>query len=678
MGCDHASSFNGVYNVQTGDSTVVDGSGFYRNYNYSDYGSIVEKFKNKTWAEEINKSFEKNKEHKCFGYRKPIDASMYETTHTYLTYDEVSKYADLLASNIHTLELATLKNYDYEGELSCVGIFARNCSEWYITDLACQRSCLTSVVFYATLGDKAFEHIFKQTQTTTLFVSADSADNFINYYNEFKFTSLKNVVLFDFTLYSDDTIVTKLKATGLNILSFSDLIQDKGKKVEFKSPTPETIMTLCYTSGTTNLPKGVKLSQNNFFAGQFSLVETELVVNTDTVHLSYLPLAHIMERLIIHTMAGNGALICFIATGDVKKYLSEDIALTRPTILAAVPRVLTLFHQSITSALNATTGCSKSLVEKAIEVKKSNFQKNSELKHSLYDSLVFKKVREKFGGRVNSFVTGSAPLSKEVADDIKIFFSAPIVEAYGMTEITGALVVSNKCDFTNDSAGGVLRVNEFKLANRRELNYHSETLLDGELSPTGEVCCRGLNVFSGYFLDKEKTSEAFDSDGWLKTGDVGRILPNGKGLKIIDRVKEIFKLSQGEYIAPSKLENSYIKSKYVAQLCIYGDSFKNFLVAIIVPNKVEITKFLKEKGLLEEGQEVEAHYSNKDLHEAIKADFDSIAKINNYNSLEKPQKFIISRAEFTVQNELVTPTMKLVRNKIEAFFKKEINEAYIS
>lgn len=676
MGCSHSSSFSNVYNTLYTEKSVVNGSGPFRNYSNSNLDNLKEEFKSKTWIEELDKSIEKHKDVKCFGYRKAKDATTYENSHSYLTYGEVSNYATNLVNNIHAQELAKPHIYDFEGELSCVGIFARNCSEWFITDLAFQRNSITSVVFYSTLGDKAFEHIFNQTQVSTLFVSADSVDNLISYYKEFKFKSLKTIVLYDLTIYSDESIVDKLKETGLEILSFKDLVQDKGHKAELKHSKFDTIFTLCYTSGTTNLPKGVKLTQNNFFAGQFSLIESDYVITTNTVHLSYLPLAHIMERIAIHTMTGNGALVCFIATSDVKKYLAEDIALSRPTILIAVPRVLTLFHQSITAAFNAASGCSKSLLDKALEVKKNNYKESAELNHGLYDSLVFKKVREKFGGRIEAFVTGSAPLSTEVAEDIKIFFSAPIIEAYGMTEITGALVVTHKNDNKNDSAGGVLRVNEFKLADHKELNYHSDTLLDGEPSPTGEICCRGLNVFTGYFLDKEKTTEAFDSEGWLKTGDVGRVIPNGKGLRIIDRVKEIFKLSQGEYIAPSKLENSYIKSRFVAQLCIYGDSLNSYLIGIIVPNKVEVTKFLKEKGILEEGQDVEAHFSNKDLHDAIKADFDGIAKMNNYNSLEKPLKFILSKTDFTIQNELVTPTMKIVRKKVENFFEKEIKEIY--
>lgn len=317
------------------------------------------------------------------------------------------------------------------------------------------------------------------------------------------------------------------------------------------------------------------------------------------------------------------------------------------------------------------------MLDRAYAAKKANFESTGTLSHGLYDKLVFSKVRAKFGGRIKFFITGSAPLPMEVANDMKIFFSAPIIEAYGMTEMSGALTVTDFFDTENGMAGGVIRTLQMKLLDRKEMNYHSKTELDGNISPTGEICCRGLNVFKGYFLDEEKTREAFDKDGWLKSGDVGRIVPHNKGLKIIDRVKELFKLSQGEYIAPSKLENAYVKNKFIMQICIYGNSYQSYLIAIICPNRVEVKKFLQESGKIKENEDnVEDFYEDKDLHAEIKKTFDQLAKSNNFNSLEKPMKYLLGKTDFTVQNEMITPTMKLCRNKIENFYKAELDKLY--
>ncbi len=677
MGCTHDTNFNGIYNELSKDEKVLNGCGPFLNSRFPDLNQQTELYKNSTWVDVLDKTFEKYKDSNVFGYRKAINEKEVEGKHSYLTFGEVNNYATIAAKNIRDLNLAPIKDYKEEGKLSCVGIFARNCSEWFITDYACQKDSVTSVTFYSTLGDASFDHIFEQTDCSTLFVSFDCVDSFIKYYLKYKFSSLKNVVLFDLTIYSDEKLFKKLNdLNAFKVLSFkNDILKDTGSNTKLNISGPDTLFTICYTSGTTALPKGAKLSQNNFFSGQFSVFESNVKIDNTTVHLSYLPLAHIMERIGIHLMAGNGALTCFIS-GDVKSFLANDIFLAKPTILVAVPRVLTMFQQSITKAFGELTGCKKNLIDKALATKRENYLKTGIITHSLYDKIVFKKIREKFGGRIESFITGSAPLSFQVANDIKIFFSAPIIEAYGMTEITGALVVTDHQDFSNLSAGGVLRVNKFKLADKKEMNYHSETKLDGELSPTGEICCKGLNVFKGYFLDQEKTKETFDEDGWLKTGDVGRILPKDKGLRIIDRVKEIFKLSQGEYIAPSKLENCYIKSNYVSQICIYGNSFHSYLLAIVVPNKPDIEKFLKEKGLWKEGDKAEDYYENEVLHQEFKREFGSIAELNNFNSLEKPQRFILSKVEFNVANELCTPTMKIVRNKIDKYFEEEIKKCY--
>lgn len=678
MGCSHDSFFNGKYNEHSEKEQVTDGSGPFINPHFPDYQGEFEKYKNNTWVDVLNETFVKHKNKNIFGFRRALSDTQVDEKHTYITFGEVSNYANILAKNIRDLNLAPLNDHGEEGKVSCVGLFARNCTEWFITDLACQRDSVTSVTFYSTLGDQSFDHIFEQTQCSTIFISNDCLDNFIKYYKKYKFSSLKTVVLFDLTLFSNDEMFNKLKELkSFEVLSFkNDLLKDVGSKTELKISTPNTLFTICYTSGTTNLPKGAKITQNNFFAGQFSVTESGIKIHDESVHLSYLPLAHIMERVGLHLMVGNGALSCFVG-GDVKTYLAKDIALSRPTLLIAVPRVLTMFQQTITKAFSELTGCKRNLVEKGIAAKRENFAKNGSLEHSLYDKLVFKKIREKFGGRIEAFITGSAPLSLEVANDIKIFFSAPIIEAYGMTEISGALVVTSVNDNSNISAGGVLRINQFKLADRKEMNYHSKTLLDGEPSPTGEICCKGLNIFKGYFLDKKNTQEAFDSEGWLRTGDVGRLLPNNKGLKIIDRVKEIFKLSQGEYIAPSKLENAYIKSKYIMQICIHGDSLHSYLLAIIVPNRVEIEKYLKESGIMKDGEDVENFFDNKQLNDEIRKDFDSIAKVNSFNSLEKIQKFIISKVEFNVGNEMTTPTMKVVRKKVEQYFSEEIKKCYV-
>lgn len=674
MGCGNDKP-NIRYNYLADQNQVSNGSGPFVFSTYDEFLKNQEKYKNQTMIENLNNTFKKYSSNNCFGYRKSINENDFEEKYTYLTYGEISEYAYNFARNVKDLGLATKKSYSFEGEHKIMGIFSRNCAEWLITDIGLQRDSTTSVTFYNTLGDKSFDHIFEQTNVATVCVSNDGIKNLIKYYKEFKFESLKNVILYDLTLYSNESMFKQLEETGLKIYSFKSLIENKNSKAELEISKPNSLLTLCYTSGTTSLPKGVKITQNMMFCDSDCIEDSGLFLNTDDTHLSYLPLAHIMERLIILTMMYKGGLSCFIASGDVKKYLATDISFSRPTILVTVPRVLTLFHQVITGEFAKLTGCKKTMVDRGIKAKTANYIESGQLTHSFYDNLVFNKIRNKFGGRVKVFITGSAPLPLEVARDMKIFFSCPILEGYGMTETCGATTVSHMQDPFN-TGHGVIKNCEIKLADRIEMKYHSKTELDGELSPTGEICVRGLTITKGYFLEKEKTEELFDSEGWLKTGDVGRILPGNKALKVIDRVKEIFKLSQGEYIAPSKLESVYVKNSLTLQLCVYGDSFKSSLICIVCPNKVTVAKFLMEKGIMKENDDVTEFYNRKELQDEFKTIFDALAKEANFNPLEKPTKFIFSKTDFSVDNELVTPTMKLCRNKIAEFFKDEIKAAY--
>eukprot|EP00340_Litonotus_pictus_P007599 CAMPEP_0170516466 /NCGR_PEP_ID=MMETSP0209-20121228/2664_1 /TAXON_ID=665100 ORGANISM="Litonotus pictus, Strain P1" /NCGR_SAMPLE_ID=MMETSP0209 /ASSEMBLY_ACC=CAM_ASM_000301 /LENGTH=477 /DNA_ID=CAMNT_0010801353 /DNA_START=768 /DNA_END=2201 /DNA_ORIENTATION=+ len=468
----------------------------------------------------------------------------------------------------------------------------------------------------------------------------------------------------------------KVTEAGLNVFSFKDLIKNKGSKRELTLSKPDTIFTLCYTSGTTNLPKGAKLTQKFLYSNSYLYIDAGLALDNNVVHLSYLPLAHAYERIALNLIVSGGGLVCFIASNNVQKYLDEDIALTKPTYLIAVPRVLNIFHQKIMTLFNELSGEARSEVDKAIEAKREEFKRSGSYLHTTYDRTIFSKIRERYGGNIKYFLTASAPLPTGIANDLKIFFSVPIVESYGMTEI-GLLTVTHFNDPQNGNTGGPLRTMTYKLADRKELNYHSETEFEGLPSPTGEIYAKGVNVFKGYFMDTEKTQETFDEEGWVKSGDIGRVLPGNKGLQIIDRVKEIFKLQQGVYLAPAKLESAYIKSKFCLQICVYGNSHHNYIIAIVVPNRSTLTSFLEKKGKLKPGDNIESFFTDSDLISAVQADFDALAKDNNFNSMEKPKKFIISPTEFTVQNEMITPTLKLCRRKIQDYFQEDINRLYL-
>ena len=648
-------------------------SGPFVNSNKKDFEETEKYYQDKTYIEQLMQTLGQLKDSERLGWRLQTEEG-HEKKFSFITNGEVKKFSETLARNLVSLKLSSKD--DLTGQ-EFIGIFAKNTPEWTITDIACQLMSITSVTFYSTLGELAFEHICNQTLVSTICVSPESIATLITYKTKFGLDLVSNVLIYDLCQSVKESQIEDLKRIGLNVYLFSKLTTEElSKETPFNMSKPDTTLTICYTSGTTALPKGAEITQRNFIAQMVNIDDAGYHINTNSTHFSYLPLAHVMERVCLLLALLKGSKIGYI-TGDVRKYLREDLSILQPSFLIAVPRVLDTFRKLIFDEFaKIPAGCKKSLIEKGLRTKRENFRENREIKHGLYDKLIFNKIREKFGGKLEVFVTGSAPLSKDLAEDIKILFSIPIIEAYGMTECTAAALATHITDLSNVHTGGAISTFKVKLIDVPEMKYDSKTILNGEASPTGEICLYGPCVFKGYYKNPEETAKTIDKDGWLHTGDVGRILPNDQGLKIIDRVKEIFKLSQGEYIAPSKLESIYSKSNYVMQICVYGDSHHNNIVSLIVPNAFNLKELIKSLGKWTENSNVEDFYTDKDVLAAIKKDLDALAELNSFNSLEKISVFMLMSKEFTIDNLCLTPTFKLVRRKVAEVFQEEIAKLY--
>ncbi|NXL93990.1 ACSL6 ligase, partial [Alectura lathami] len=242
-----------------------------------------------------------------------------------------------------------------------------------------------------------------------------------------------------------------------------------------------------------------------------------------------------------------------------------------------------------------------------------------------------------------------------------------VYEGYGQTECTAGCTFTTPGDWTSGHVGAPLPCNLIRLKDVEELNYFASK---GE----GEICVKGPNVFKGYLKDEEKTTEALDPEGWLHTGDIGKWLPNGT-LRIIDRKKHIFKLAQGEYIAPEKIENIYIRSDPVAQVYVHGDSLQAFLVGIVVPDSEVMPGWAKKRGF--DGTYAEL-CKNKELQRAIMEDMVRLGKESGLHSFEQVKAIHIHSDMFSVQNGLLTPTLKAKRPELRDYFKKQIEELYSS
>ena len=644
----------------------------------------VEYFQNKSLIEYNIQQMKKYKERPCLGRRLKKGENekgepIYEEKYTYFSSSEVYNMCLNFSKNIHEKKSELIHKDTYNNiEFDLVGIFANNCTEWVVSDLGCQMDTITTVTLYATLGPNAFKFICEQTQIKTILVSPDLVKMLCELKQKFKLDNLTNAILFDLTTNCDsDKVLSELTQAGFTAYSFTkDFIKENNNvnESDLKISKPDTIMTICYTSGTTGNPKGVMLSQRNLISVLETVIDGgSIPVDEYAAHISFLPLAHIFERMVISGFMGIGAKVGFIS-GSVRTTLMDDIKYFGPTLLFTVPKVLQTIRNKVMEGFNKLSGWKKKLAYTAYYTKLDNYKKYGIVTHAVYDLLVFKKIREMFGNRIKTVLCASAPLRKELADDFKVFLSVPVVEGLGMTELSGSPFCTNYNDYTNFTAGGVNWGARMLLKSVPDLGYTVDDEIDGIKCPAGEMCLKGPVVFHGYYKNDEENKKCFDEEGYFHTGDVGRLFPNyGNGLKIVDRVKEIFKLSQGEYIIPAKLESVYTKSIYVSQIMIYGNPTKNHIIGIIIPDKKKCAEAL---NITEE--ELVKDNKNEALINLFVTDFEKLANEAEFNGLEKLKYILIDFEEFTNNNNCLTPTMKIIRKNVEKKYKERIDELYES
>ncbi|KAJ0398981.1 hypothetical protein P43SY_003586 [Pythium insidiosum] len=477
--------------------------------------------------------------------------------------------------------------------------------------------------------------------------------------------SVKHVVQFE-----DVSEEQRKEAAALNVAltGLKELLSVGEKKpVAADPPTPDDICTICYTSGTTGNPKGALLTHRNVVSAALT-ANMHVCLNKDDVHLSYLPLAHVFERAAQTILVGEGGSIGFYQ-GEVIKLL-DDLAALRPTMLPSVPRVLNRIHDRITQGVGKAGALKRWLFNWAYQSKKARLA-DGYVEHGLWDALVFNKIKQVLGGRIRLMLNGSAPISQDCKEFLQIVFGCPVLEGYGMTETCAVIAISTKQYAPGTHVGPPNPGIEICLFDVPEMNY---TQHDSPC-PRGEVCVRGSNVFQGYFKDPEKTAEAIDADGWLHTGDIGQWNPDGT-LSIIDRKKNIFKLSQGEYVAPEKIENVYVKSPLVAQIFVHGHSLQNYLVGVAVPDADAVAEWARANGHSAEADALRDLYSSAALKQAILKDLDELAQRFGLMRFERVQKLHLHDEPWSVENNLLTPTFKLKRPQLVEYFSKQIDFMY--
>uniref|UniRef100_A0A8C2ZRM1 Long-chain-fatty-acid--CoA ligase n=1 Tax=Cyclopterus lumpus TaxID=8103 RepID=A0A8C2ZRM1_CYCLU len=573
----------------------------------------------------------------CLGSRKP------KQPYEWISYREVMQRTENLGSAF--LHKGHSKTVDPH-----VGIFSQNRPEWTISELACYTYSLVSVPLYDTLGTEAISYIIDKASISTIVCDVEDKANLVLDCVRHRTHSVKNIVLME-TPSVD--LVHRGQRAGIHILSLQ----------EMEPPQPEDMALICFTSGTTGNPKGAMLTHRNVVSNCSAFIRmTEVSVSCplscSDVHISFLPLAHMFERVVQGVMLVHGARIGFFQ-GDIR-LLSDDLNTLKPTVFPVVPRLLNRMYDKIKEDDD------RWLLGFAYRRKEAEMRRGIVRRDSIWDQLIFRKVQASLGGRVRLMLTGAAPISPTVLTFLRAAIGCQFYEGYGQTECTAGCTMTMPGEWNAGHVGAPLPCNSIKLVDVPEMKYLA---VNGE----GEVCVKGPNVFQGYLKDTEKTAEAIDADGWLHTGDIGKWLPNGT-LRIVDRKKHIFKLAQGEYIAPEKIENMYIRSDAVAQVFVHGDSLQACLVAVVVPDPDFLSSWAK-RTLGLEGSYREL-CGRAEVKAAILEDMVRLGKEGGLKSFEQVRSIYIQTQLFSIENGLLTPTLKAKRNEMRQYFKAQIDELY--
>ncbi|KAI0221629.1 Long-chain-fatty-acid--CoA ligase 5 [Lamellibrachia satsuma] len=499
----------------TNQSQEVPGMPSARMSRYCKDGKLVEYFYEdvRTFYDGFRRGARVSDNGKCLGW-KPSKTEPYK----WLTYNQVLERAEFIGSG-----------FIYKGiqasNTSRIGIYCKNRPEYVITDLACATYSMVLVPLYDTLGPDTCTFIINQT--TINLVVCDTTERVTTLLEHKSETpDLKIIVCFE-PLTSE---LRQLAAdANVEIITFDDL----------EPSVPSDLCVICYTSGTTGLPKGAMITHHNLVVAMFGAAVNvaSLRFSPDDVYFSYLPMAHVYEKSNQAFLFSQGCQIGFYH-GDLRA-LTDDLKELQPTIFATVPRLLNRVYDKVTVTRQIScdfkTSCFGGI---AVVTPPGGYNTSWNIirKNSIWDTLIFRKVQESLGGRIRVVFSGSAPLSPHVINFTRVALGCLVIEGYGQTESTGTITGQVLGDSGTGYVGPPSPTSMVKLVDVPQMDYYAK-------NQQGEVCVKGANVFVGYLNEPEKTAEALDSDGWLHTGDIGMWLPNG-ALKIIDRKKNIFKLAQ--------------------------------------------------------------------------------------------------------------------------------------
>lgn len=526
-------------------------------------------------------------------------------------------------------------------------ISSSNRTEWNVMDIGVLQIGAQNVPIYPTISEEDYEYVLNHSESTYVFVSDEEVLKKVN--NIKHNTKLKEV-------YSFDEISNCKNWKEILELGEDQSNQDEVEKLK-DSVSPKDLATIIYTSGTTGRPKGVMLSHENITSDVMGSAPRVPFETGAYVSLSFLPVCHIFERMILYLYQYYSVSIYFAES--IEK-LSDNLKEVQPNVISAVPRLIEKVYDKIIAKGTALDGIKKKLFFWAVELglEFEPYEANGwwyETKLKIARKIIFSKWKEGLGGNIELIVSGSAALQPRLT---RIFAAAeiPIMEGYGLTETSPVIAVNDQ------------RNRGFKIGTVGKVIDNVEV----KIGEDGEILTKGPNLMMGYYKDEEKTREVINPDGFFHTGDIGEIDKEGF-LKITDRKKEMFKTSGGKYVAPQIIENTMKQSRFIEQIMVIGDGEK-MPAAFIQPNFEFLQEWAKRKSVnIGSGSDKEIA-ENETVKKRIAEEVDFYNQ--KFGKWEMVKTFELTPEIWSIESGHLTPTMKLKRRIIKERYRDLYNKIY--
>ncbi|EDK44592.1 conserved hypothetical protein [Lodderomyces elongisporus NRRL YB-4239] len=580
-------------------------------------------------------------------------------------------------------------NKDQVIEKSCsfiLSIFAVNRLEWVLTDLATSSYAITNTALYDTLGPDVSQYILHLTQSPIVVCTSDKVDVLLNLKEKYpkETEALISIVTMDPISTVSEVALLKANALGIQVQDLQQVEQlGQEQPINELSPSPDALFTLSFTSGTTgSKPKGVMIPHRCAAAYISFLTAYQPQAQLGDKAFILLPLTHLYERETCAFAWTNGYHLGFPQTtvGQTKintfTNMIEDLKIFKPTYMSIVPRLLTKIETLIKEEIKQLTAKEQETVNDIIKYKIEQQGKadGSTGFHTKFDSFPpYANLRKSIGFDQMRWVqTASAPVAASTLIYLKASLSMGVRQLYGLTESGAAITCTDAYEAKPGTCGSISPTGEFRLRAVPDMGYDINKL-------QGEIMLRGPQMFKGYYYNQEETDKAIDKEGWFHTGDIATVDSNGR-ITIIDRVKNFFKMQQGEYVSPEKVENRYLSNNpSISQLYVHGNSLKPYLIGVVGIEYEQGLKFLNEnfglnkigmlpKEMLEKMNSVEAktkflNHLNSNVRQHL-------------NGFELLHNIHIEINPLTVERDVVTPTFKLRRPIAQRFFADVFHKLY--